>query len=94
MYGARPLKRAIQKFLLTPLSTDILAGKIKDGARIRILPNVDRTNIEFTVVEQPPQETSPATKPHIPATEKPEAKLQPPKQTEQKTTKRTRAAAA
>jgi ATP-dependent Clp protease ATP-binding subunit ClpB len=31
IYGARPLKRAIQKFVLDPLSLEVLEGKFKDG---------------------------------------------------------------
>ena len=34
VYGARPLKRAIQKHLLDPLSLDILDGKFVDGDTI------------------------------------------------------------
>jgi ATP-dependent Clp protease ATP-binding subunit ClpB len=34
IYGARPLKRAIQKFLENPLSMAILKGEIPDGSRI------------------------------------------------------------
>ncbi|MCL1833063.1 MAG: type VI secretion system ATPase TssH, partial [Leptospirales bacterium] len=30
-FGARPLKRAIQKYILNPLSIKILAGDIKDS---------------------------------------------------------------
>jgi len=33
-YGARPLKRAIQKHLLDPLSLEMLDGKFKEGDRI------------------------------------------------------------
>lgn len=33
-YGARPLKRAIQKELETPLSRHLLAGKIRDGQSV------------------------------------------------------------
>jgi ATP-dependent Clp protease ATP-binding subunit ClpB len=36
MYGARPLKRAIQKELETPLARKLLAGEIRDGMRVRI----------------------------------------------------------
>jgi ATP-dependent Clp protease ATP-binding subunit ClpB len=36
VYGARPLKRAIQKFLLDPLSMDILEGKFREGQRIKV----------------------------------------------------------
>jgi ATP-dependent Clp protease ATP-binding subunit ClpB len=35
-YGARPLKRVIQKELQDPLAGQILAGEIKDGERIKI----------------------------------------------------------
>jgi len=31
LYGARPLKRAIQKEILNPLATKILDGTFKDG---------------------------------------------------------------
>ena len=36
VYGARPLKRAIQKMLENPLSTAILDGKYKSGDTIRV----------------------------------------------------------
>ena len=46
VYGARPLKRAIQKLILDPLSLDILEGKVHEGQTIR----VDAKNgaMEFT----------------------------------------------
>jgi ATP-dependent Clp protease ATP-binding subunit ClpB len=36
VYGARPLKRAIQKYILDPLSMDILEGKFGEGQRIEV----------------------------------------------------------
>ena len=33
-YGARPLKRAIQKYVEDPLAEEILRGSFKDGAKI------------------------------------------------------------
>jgi ATP-dependent Clp protease ATP-binding subunit ClpB len=36
VYGARPLKRAIQKYLQDPLADKILAGEIKDGQTVRV----------------------------------------------------------
>jgi ATP-dependent Clp protease ATP-binding subunit ClpB len=36
VYGARPLKRAIQKDILDPLSMEILAGKFHEGQTIRV----------------------------------------------------------
>jgi ATP-dependent Clp protease ATP-binding subunit ClpB len=35
-YGARPLKRVIQKSVQDPLAGLILAGKIKDGQAVRL----------------------------------------------------------
>jgi len=35
-YGARPLRRAIQKYLEDPLSEEILKGNLKDGGRIKV----------------------------------------------------------
>ncbi|HLJ16178.1 MAG TPA: ATP-dependent chaperone ClpB [Bryobacteraceae bacterium] len=35
-YGARPLKRAIQKEIETPLARRILAGEVRDGQRVSI----------------------------------------------------------
>jgi ATP-dependent Clp protease ATP-binding subunit ClpB len=36
VYGARPLKRAIQKYILDPLSMEILEGKIREGQRVTV----------------------------------------------------------
>ena len=36
VYGARPLKRTIQKEILDPLSLDILEGRFHEGQRIRV----------------------------------------------------------
>ncbi|MCY4311588.1 MAG: AAA family ATPase, partial [Rhodospirillaceae bacterium] len=35
-YGARPLKRVIQKSLQNPLATQILEGKVADGATVKV----------------------------------------------------------
>jgi ATP-dependent Clp protease ATP-binding subunit ClpB len=36
VYGARPLKRAVQKYLQDPLADALLAGKIRDGDTVRV----------------------------------------------------------
>src|SRR5437773_2739999 len=36
IYGARPLRRTIQKEILDPLSIDILEGKVREGQTIRV----------------------------------------------------------
>jgi ATP-dependent Clp protease ATP-binding subunit ClpB len=35
-YGARPLKRVIQKHLQDPLAEELLAGRIKDGDTVDV----------------------------------------------------------
>ena len=35
-YGARPLKRAVQKYLQDPLAEMILSGKVPDGAAVKV----------------------------------------------------------
>ena len=36
LFGARPLKRAIQALVQNPLASEILAGKIKDGQKVKV----------------------------------------------------------
>ena len=36
VYGARPLKRAVQRYLQDPLAEMILRGEVKDGARVAV----------------------------------------------------------
>jgi ATP-dependent Clp protease ATP-binding subunit ClpB len=36
-FGARPLKRAIQEYLLDPLATKLLAGEFKPGDKIKVI---------------------------------------------------------
>jgi len=36
VYGARPLKRALQKLILDPLAMEILAGKFAEGDKIKV----------------------------------------------------------
>ena len=40
-YGARPLKRAIQKYVQDPLAEQILEGKISDGETVKVSVNKD-----------------------------------------------------
>lgn len=36
VYGARPLKRAVQKYLQDPLAEMLLSGRIPDGSSVRV----------------------------------------------------------
>jgi ATP-dependent Clp protease ATP-binding subunit ClpB len=42
VYGARPLKRVIQREVQDPLADKLLAGEIPDGARVRITGGTDK----------------------------------------------------
>jgi ATP-dependent Clp protease ATP-binding subunit ClpC len=46
-YGARPLKRAIQKFVEDPLAEEILNDNYPEGSLIRIKMNKSRDNLAF-----------------------------------------------
>ena len=52
-YGARPLKRVIQKHVQDPLAEKILLGEVPDGARVKVTNGSDR--LMFNI------RTSPAT---------------------------------
>jgi ATP-dependent Clp protease ATP-binding subunit ClpB len=36
VYGARPLKRAVQRYLQDPLADMILRGEVKDGSTVKV----------------------------------------------------------
>jgi ATP-dependent Clp protease ATP-binding subunit ClpC len=50
VFGARPLKRTIQRFLEDPLAEEIIKGSFKKGGRIRVIAKAD--HLEFTVEEE------------------------------------------
>jgi ATP-dependent Clp protease ATP-binding subunit ClpC len=41
VYGARPLKRTIQRYVEDPLSEEIIAGRLKNGSKIKVKRNGD-----------------------------------------------------
>jgi ATP-dependent Clp protease ATP-binding subunit ClpB len=56
-YGARPLKRVIQKHVQDPLAEMILSGRIKDGETVTVTAGPDGLIIGDTLVapEVPPK---------------------------------------
>ncbi|MDR1695284.1 MAG: ATP-dependent chaperone ClpB [Endomicrobium sp.] len=47
-FGARPLKRAIQTYLLNPLSSKLIAGEFKEGDSVKVdAPKKDSADLEF-----------------------------------------------
>ncbi len=45
-FGARPLKRAIQEYLLDPLATKLLAGEFKPGDKIKVSTDGDELKFQ------------------------------------------------
>ena len=56
VYGARPLKRAIQKYLQDPLADKILAGEVKDGQSV--LVDEGDGGLVITTVDEPVREAA------------------------------------
>jgi len=46
IFGARPLKRTIQRFLEDPLAEDIIGGKFKKGGFVRVTSKIDHLVFE------------------------------------------------
>ena len=55
-YGARPLKRTIQKEIETPLGRRILKGEVRDGQKVVIDFDEAQGELKFTPAEQPTPE--------------------------------------
>jgi len=51
-YGARPLRRAIQKFIEDPLSEKILVGDFSKGDEIEVDVAPDGAKLEFRVLSK------------------------------------------
>lgn len=51
VYGARPLKRAIRKYIQDPLALQILQGKVKEGAKVNISPDRKGDDLLIAVTE-------------------------------------------
>ena len=45
VYGARPLRRAIERFLEDPIAEEVIRGKIKSGDRVKV--SADKENLTF-----------------------------------------------
>jgi ATP-dependent Clp protease ATP-binding subunit ClpB len=49
VYGARPLKRAIQREIDTPLAKKILSGEVRDGYDVRLDADREGSGLTFKV---------------------------------------------
>ncbi len=61
-YGARPLKRVIQKWVQDPLAQKLLAGEIADGSTVKISADKGRLTLDGQPVGSPEGEEPPAKK--------------------------------
>jgi ATP-dependent Clp protease ATP-binding subunit ClpB len=52
-YGARPMKRAIQRLIVNPLSMQVLEGKVKTGDRLEIDADLSRGEMIFAHAAEP-----------------------------------------
>jgi ATP-dependent Clp protease ATP-binding subunit ClpC len=57
-FGARPLKRAIQKYFEDPLSEEIINAQIKEGDNIKVSLNKEETNLEINIVKPKVKKTT------------------------------------
>jgi ATP-dependent Clp protease ATP-binding subunit ClpC len=53
VYGARPLKRVIQRFLEDPLAEEVIAKRFKPGATVRAFRKGDALELEGELAERP-----------------------------------------
>ncbi len=60
-FGARPLKRAIQKYLLDPISKLLISGEIKEGDIVSVSADLAKEVLSFeTQVKKPKKNSQPA----------------------------------
>lgn len=51
-YGARPLKRAIQKYIEDPLAEEIIRTKLAEGDKIKVDYKADAEELKFDIIKQ------------------------------------------
>jgi ATP-dependent Clp protease ATP-binding subunit ClpB len=58
VFGARPLKRAIQSLLQNPLAMKLLSGEIHSGQTVQVKGDLDHSKMQFEAVEEEPAQRS------------------------------------
>jgi len=64
-FGARPLKRAIQKYLEDPLAEEIIKSEMAEGDTIEVILDKEKNELKLAVVKAPPPAAS-APSPAVP----------------------------
>src|SRR5690242_3907438 len=57
-YGARPMRRAVERFLEDPLAEELLRGNVKAGDKVEVVAVEGK--LSFRVLESQPQSSAPA----------------------------------
>jgi ATP-dependent Clp protease ATP-binding subunit ClpC len=57
-YGARPMRRAVERFLEDPLAEELLRGHVKPGDHVEVVATDDK--LSFRVPEPQTQNSTPA----------------------------------
>jgi ATP-dependent Clp protease ATP-binding subunit ClpC len=58
-FGARPLRRAIQKYVESPMSVELLAGKFNDGATVQVDVDEKENKLIFNTAQAVPKAKQP-----------------------------------
>jgi ATP-dependent Clp protease ATP-binding subunit ClpC len=53
-YGARPMRRAVERHLEDPFAEHLLRGDIKEGDKVRVARREGERSLKFTVEEEAP----------------------------------------
>jgi ATP-dependent Clp protease ATP-binding subunit ClpB len=64
-YGARPLKRVIQKWVQDPLAQMLLAGELADGSTVKLSASQGRLTINGKAVGEEAADASPTKSPSV-----------------------------
>jgi ATP-dependent Clp protease ATP-binding subunit ClpC len=55
-YGARPMRRAVERFLEDPLAESLLRGDVKPGDSVNVVKKAEGEGLEFVSSRPEPQE--------------------------------------
>jgi ATP-dependent Clp protease ATP-binding subunit ClpC len=55
-YGARPMRRAVERFLEDPLAESLLRGDVKPGDAVNVIKKSDSEELAFVSSRPEPQE--------------------------------------
>jgi ATP-dependent Clp protease ATP-binding subunit ClpC len=60
IYGARPLRRALQKYVEDPIAEEILKGSVKEGTKVKVTLAANKGELLFGI-EQTDNQVSPVS---------------------------------